>query len=242
MDDQETILNSSLNKEKTVNAVSTPDLKVVNPDCPMLNEGFYKENILDAKEFSRIVKAIECLIRRSEEYKTFIFLIKDEVGLKSCSVLRNVGEDEEVTIEIDHYPFSLYDICAAVVTKHIENHEAFNTYMVADEVMKLHFDFKVGVVPLSKTLHQLRHSGKIFIRLDQVAGNFMAFAKEYEKYIEPETLANFGKLVEMTHNNSPLSPDPNMLKVRSQDFGMDNKGLEFLSAPRALPVNKDSEK
>jgi len=211
------ILNTQIPTENSINV--THDAENSEVSGSVFKELFYRTEVLDGAEFTRLVKAIERMVRTSEEYSTFIYHVHNELGLKTCAVLGAVGSDDDnCTIEVDHYPFTLFDICATVVNRYIRTHTPFNTMMAAHEVMKLHYDMKVGFVCLSKTLHELRHKGKVFINLKQVCGDFMAFAQEYAQDIEPETVENLSKLMELSKNETPINPDPDFLAVRSQRF------------------------
>jgi len=220
MNDTDEIVNAKIPKEESINVDHKQDenLRIDNKEC-FFSESFYRTTVFDNKDFYKIVKACERMIRQSEEYKTFIFKINEILEETSCSVLGNISSGEDaVTIEIDHYPFTLFDICASVINKYIAEEKKFNSFMIAKEVMRLHFDMKVGVVPLSLTMHQLRHSGKIFINLKQVTGKYLDFAKEYGEHIDPETMTKFIKLLEMSRDNAPLSSDPEFLSINHQGF------------------------
>jgi len=222
MDEIQSITQASIPNKDAIKVDHENNSELEVKGQGFFSEKFYKLKILDGKEFTKIAKAIEKLIRTSEEYKTFIFNIFEDLNIHGCSILGNVGEDDDLaTIEIDHYPFTLYDIVAAVMNKHIETENKFNTFMIADEVMKLHYDMKVGIVPLSITMHQLRHSGKIFVNLKQVIGNYLQFAKEYEAYIDPDTIATLAKLMELSRDNAPISNDPRFLEIKAQHFYKD---------------------
>ena len=222
MDEIQSITQASIPNKDAIKVDHENNSELEVKGQGFFSEKFYKLKILDGKEFTKIAKAIEKLIRTSEEYKTFIFNIFEDLNIHGCSILGNVGEDDDLaTIEIDHYPFTLYDIVAAVMNKHIETENKFNTFMIADEVMKLHYDMKVGIVPLSITMHQLRHSGKIFVNLKQVIGNYLQFARDYESYIDPDTIATLAKLMELSRDNAPISNDPSFLEIKAQHFYKD---------------------
>ena len=240
MDDINTITQTSIPTDKTIKVDHENNASLEVKGQGFFSEKFYKTKILDGKEFTKIAKAIEKLIRTSEEYKTFIFNIFEDLSVTGCSILGNVGEDDDLaTIEIDHYPFTLYDIVAAVMNKHIETEMKFNTFMIADEVMRLHYEMKVGIVPLSITMHQLRHSGKIFVNLKQVIGNYLKFAEEYESYIDPDTIATLAKLMEMSRDNVPISNDPKFLEIKNQHFYKD--ALEAPTLAIEDITNKDKK-
>ena len=53
--------------------------------------------------------------------------------------------------------------------------------------MELHYNNKVGLIPLSKTMHEIIHnSNKIVIPLNMVYGDYAAFlaSPEYESYVD----------------------------------------------------------
>ena len=62
-----------------------------------------------------------------------------------------------------------------------------NDLLIADEVLLLHYENKVGLVPLSKTPHQMIHnSTKLMVPLTMVYGSYSDFLDEYEEWIPEE--------------------------------------------------------
>jgi len=216
MDPIEEIVSANIKVENPINVTHKDG--AVSGDY--FKEVFKREKILDSREYNTFIKSCEKMIRQSDEYKTFIYKVHNEFGgsgIQSCNILGMVT-GEEATLEVDHYPFTLYEICSAVTSKFIREHVPFNTFMVAEVVMKLHFDLKIGFTVLSKTVHQLRHSGKVFIPLSDVAGHFMEFFKEYKEDLEPETLTSFSKLIDMTKKGYKMNRDQSFLTVKHQDI------------------------
>jgi len=165
---------------------------------PYYVTAFYEEG-----EFTKFVKNIEKDIRKSDEYSSYLWNLRN-LGMESCSFLGNVN-DENATIEFHHYPFTLYDIVSTVVDKRLYNKEPTSTFLVAAEVLKLHFDNKIGLIPLSKTVHELVHAGEIFINLNQVFGNYQQFVNEYEKFIPLEAKNAYNKVIEASKNDVEYS-------------------------------------
>jgi hypothetical protein len=60
--------------------------------------------------------------------------------------------------------------------------------MVAKEVMSLHYKLVIGLIPLSETVHELAHSGRLFIPIDKVLGRYNLFVECYEPFCKPEQL------------------------------------------------------
>ena len=105
-----------------------------------------------------------------------------------------------------HEPFTLYDIVNTVLTKFQEEGKAINDLNIADEVMALHYENKVGLVPLSKTAHQIVHnSTKLMVPLNMCYGNYSQFLEEYEPYISDEMYDKLERKINMTENLTPES-------------------------------------
>jgi hypothetical protein len=156
--------------------------KTVSPECygTVL---FYPELENNQKEWKKLVFASEKLVRKSIECKNYIQYLKDELDLDSCHFLSNISIDQGVDIELHHYPFSLYDITEIVLRKRIAKGEVITSFAIANEVVALHYKGLIGLVPLSKTAHQLAHSGDLFIPLGAVFGGLKEFLESYGKFI-----------------------------------------------------------
>ena len=105
----------------------------------------------------------------AEEYRDYIAYLKEYVDMTHCAFFNNVenSQGSRVRIEIHHEPLTLYDIVKTVVNKHIDEGIPLNDFFIADEVMLLHYTNKVGLVPLSKSVHQIIHnSNELIIPLD----------------------------------------------------------------------------
>jgi hypothetical protein len=166
-------------------------------------EPFYTELFPNEKDFSTFVKAAEKVVRNSKEYKAYIGNLK-EIGLTNCAILNNI-DDEKAEIEFHHYPFTLYDIVSVVIDKRLDNNQPVSTFLVANEVMNLHFQNKVGLVPLSETVHQLVHDGEIFINYNQVFGYFDKFVEDYNKYLYSIDMETYNKLLASSQRNVKYS-------------------------------------
>lgn len=144
------------------------------------------------REKVKIIKEIERLVRGSLEYRDYIKFLKQNIDMNMCSFFAGVSRKngEKVRIEIHHEPFTLFDISQIVLEKHIdESPYAVNTYKMAEEVAKLHYQCSVGLIPISKTVHDLVHDGKLFIPLQNLYGFYVNFIEEYEPYIPNDILA-----------------------------------------------------
>ena len=102
--------------------------------------------------------------------------------------------------------------------------------------MKLHYEGKIGLVPLTKTAHELVHGGSIFIPLnkDYVFG-------DYEKLIEEY---NFSSDFMNTYNNvKKLSESENKVKTNKFEYRSIKVEMEEAKSPNMISVeNANSEK
>lgn len=145
----------------------------------------------------KMIKYIEGLVRRSYEYKKYIGYLKNELDLTSCSFLESIDvSDIAVSLEFHHHPFTLYDITEAVSKKMIDDipddeSRTISPFDIADIVTEEHFRHNIGLVPLTKTIHELAHSRAINIPLDKTYGEHSNFKNKYEKYLSPEALHTY---------------------------------------------------
>jgi hypothetical protein len=174
-------------------------------------EKYYIEEIFDGKEFNKIVKNIESKVRTSQEYSHYIGYLKNEIGLTNCVFLNNIS-DEMAEIEMHHYPFTLFDIVSIVLGYRLDNKDKVSTFLIVQEVLDLHYENLIGVVPLTKTVHELVHNGSIFINLKQVFGNVNEFVKRYESSLSEEYIKNFNYLIDLSEANTIYNED-NILKI-----------------------------
>lgn len=134
----------------------------------------------------KLIKTCEKYIRGSMEYKDYIAILKNERNMVYCAILPAVtkGNGKKYTIEIHHDPFTLYDIVDLEILRREEENEPLNTLAIAESVMALHYDGLVGLIPLSKTQHDLVKAYKVFIPLQQVFGDYSKLYEHYENIIE----------------------------------------------------------
>ena len=92
----------------------------------------------DETEMNKYIKRIEKMVRSSYEYRDYIKFLKDEIDMNKCAFFPNLSR-EDVSLEIHHAPFTLYDITAIVLNETRINDINATTFDVANKVMKLHF-------------------------------------------------------------------------------------------------------
>lgn len=138
-----------------------------------------------AKERRKFIATIEQMVRSSDEYKSYIKYLKDHFDMSHCEVFPGIisGNGKKYSIDIHHEPFYLAWIVDTVIRKRQDLQESLNPFMIADEVMDLHYKGWVGLIPLSKTAHELVHSDRIVIPLQYIYQRYDLFANEYDIWI-----------------------------------------------------------
>jgi hypothetical protein len=130
-----------------------------------------------------IVESSEKHVRTSTEYRQWIATLHQDIGLNRCAVLGNISSNDAVSIEMHHFPLSLFDLCWGVAGRQKNDAGRFSSATIADEVLGLHFTFNVGVVPLCTTIHQLHHSDKLPLSLQMTWGNWQSTYQALAPYV-----------------------------------------------------------
>ena len=157
---------------------------------------FWEGTLDDFKKFEKMLKSAVVLVRSSPEYRKYIKYLREEFDMAECSLLRGITTDN-ASIEVHHYPFTLFDITEIVALYMKANHIDFTIFDLAERVCKLHYQNKVGLVALSSTVHELAHSGAVFIPLKNVFGDVRSFCYEYNSGMNGDHLEKIKSLVDL---------------------------------------------
>ena len=216
MIDPNNIIVQNNNLSNTINIVNLNDFEYINP-----------YDLSDDKDYKRFCKDIEKIIRNSFEYKVFIRYLKENFNMDKCAFLQ-VGneEDPSVRIELHHCPYSLYDIVNIVYRKMSNNNEFISVWSVAEQVLKLHYQLLVGLIPVSETVHQLIHSGRLFVPLNKVFGRYKLFTDIYYPYIDHEMIDSLRMAERATEENSSVG-DTTILNTNKINFNITDKRYQL---------------
>lgn len=163
----------------------------------------YSVSISSAKDKDKFIKRVETIARASMEYRDYINFLRENVDMNQCAFFNNISAEKNrrIKIELHHEPFTLYDISSVIIDKWIDSGEKLNDLLIADEVMEVHYNNMVGLVPLSKTIHQVVHnSNKLIIPLTICYGAYKEFLEVYEKWIPEEFYIKLEKKIAETNN------------------------------------------
>ena len=162
----------------------------------------YWVSLQNNKERNKYIDRIEKIIRSSLEYKDYINFLKENVGLNSCIFFNHISSGKKhVSVDMHHEPFTLYDYVNVVLKKYEEEGIPLDDLDIADEVMRLHYENAVGLVPLTKTAHEMVHnSDKLQVPITMCYGSYSNFLNEYADYIPDEMYAKLQKKIDFAKN------------------------------------------
>lgn len=152
---------------------------------------FYEDLDFENEKFKvKFIKDIERIIRTSLEYRNYIKFLKTDAELTMCTVMNRLPEDlmGRITLEMHHCPLTLFDLVDTVLNKYVVTNTTFTRISIANEVMDLHYAGWIGLVPLTKTMHQLVHSGTKVVHPADVFGDYSKFINVYSPFMEEDTL------------------------------------------------------
>ena len=178
--------------------LDTPPTVIEMHDIPEYN--LYDFDLNDEKSFKKYIQTVEKTVRSSYEYKALIQYLREYMDMNQCAFYQNVNNTDttKVHIEIHHEPLSLYDISLIVYNKRVAFNEPLDEEYVSKEVMYLHYNLMVGLIPLAETVHQLVHAQYLFVPTTAVLGKYKEFVDRYQPYMLPEQLEVLEHIEEAT--------------------------------------------
>ena len=178
--------------------LDAPPLTITMDEIPDYN--LYDFDLNDEKSFKKYIQTVEKVVRSSFEYKEMISYLREYMDMNQCAFYKNINNSDStrIKIEIHHEPLSLYDIVLIVYNKRIAFNEPLDEEYVAKEVMYLHYNLMVGLIPLAETVHELVHASYLFVPTDAVLGKYREFVERYKPYMLPEQLETLEHIEEAT--------------------------------------------
>lgn len=187
----------------TMNHVDPIDFNVIRiPSLPVYDREDY--DFYDDKDIDKYIKDVERVARNSFEYHRFIKFLRTRLDMNKCSFYENVsnrfGDTDcfKIKIHIHHDPFTLYEIAKIVYLKRAKRHENLDEQLTACEVMLLHYNLLVGLIPLAETVHELVHNQYLFVPTTSVFGFYRDFMEMYDEYIDQELKDKIERLEEFS--------------------------------------------
>jgi hypothetical protein len=217
MIDPDAIALQRANLDPNINIKEIPTMQEMSP-----------YNLMDDKDYKKYIKDVKSVVRKSYEYRQYINYLRDNMDMDKCAFLYGVSNHDgfDIKIEIHHYPFSLEDIVEIVVRKRQFYQEDMSVFMVAKEVMSLHYKMMIGLIPLSETVHELNHNHRLFIPIDKVMGRYRLFVETYKQFITPEQLETLSRIEEYTMKHSDIN-DSTIIEQNRITYRIDNPNYQL---------------
>jgi len=177
--------------------------KYVNSD--VVEPLFYTTDVFE-KEREKIsfIKKVESVIRKAIEYNALMHYIKDELKLDNCAVFSAINS-KDVLLEIHHAPFTLFDIVETMLNKRLDLNIPITSLSLAEEVLILHYGGEIGLIQVSKTVHDLMHSGKISPEPNQIIGDVHAFYTKNKVFLSEAAEEKYLRFKDKTEDKFVLS-------------------------------------
>ena len=167
--------------------------------------GLKIRNFENEADYKRFLKNVEMLIRRCNEYKLWRNYIIDVLQINTCMITNE--SIDQVTIEVHHHIPSMFTLVSALVNKHIEEHEDFCTFDIAQEAIELHFKNKIGYVTLLRSIHEKFHNGYLTVPIDMVKGDFNHFIEKYSKFLDEGDIDTIQSRLAVNETNCSWAKD-----------------------------------
>lgn len=165
-------------------------------------------DLSDEKSKIAFVKYIEKLVRGSFEYGIMVDFLREKIDMTYCAYFKKVNSKiNGIRIEVHHEPFTLYDIAYIVLKMFIDEGYPLDPAVIAEEVNYTHFIGRVGLIPLSKTVHELVHVGQIFVPINHVFGDIEGFYRKYAKYMTVQQKEILAKSIKLSDKLSEGIPE-----------------------------------
>ena len=138
------------------------------------------------RERDKFIKTCEAYIRKSREYTRYVKFLKANMDMNHCAVLPKIvqGNGKKYSIDIHHEPFELYKIVDLEIMRREAEEEPLTISEIAKVVVRMHYEGIIGLIPLSKTQHELIDAHKVFIPLQHIYQDYHVFFERYQEYIE----------------------------------------------------------
>ena len=179
------------------------------------------------KQRVKLIKTIERLVRVCIDYRDLISYLRNYIDMNQCEFFSNFKAGKRKgMIEIHHSPFDLFTIVDVVMTRMEKKEGYISELVVADRVLRMHYEGLIGLIPLSITCHELVHDGKLIVPLNCVYGRFSEFTNEYYDELGEDRLEMLAENIKLT--KSLKRSDFNILNVQYVYTSIDGFNLPQL--------------
>lgn len=185
------------------------------------------EEDLDKKLYSYLKR----MCRGSYEYKEYIKYFKEVLENTKCKVFGIDITEVPVSIEVHHTPFSMESIVSAVAMKMYDLEGVpLDPKHISERVMRLHYDGKIGLIPLTSTIHEAVHSNTIHIKPSDIFGDYHSFFRDYEEYLSEDAIDHYNNVISLSDEQVDMYNKEKLKRVISEYnivYEEDDDGLKY---------------
>lgn len=137
------------------------------------------------------IRAVEKIVRNSYEYRKYLGDKRENCNENSCAYLKDFDfSKKKASLELHHVIFlaDLVEIAYNVLLD--EGNKFITTTQVSDLVLSWHYENIIPYIFLSKTFHELYHSGQYNFNSSDVKGNYREFIERYNQYFSERVKEN----------------------------------------------------
>ena len=167
----------------------------------------------DTKAKIKYIKYLEKMARGSQELRWYINFLKENTDMEKCRIISGVSSTE-ASIELHHFPFSLFDITRIILDDALANEENISSFELIGRVVKEHYAGNIGLIPLCSTAHELAHAGKITLSLVSVKGNWKNFVDKYWKSLWEDDIKSLKFLINASSNKGLEQENFRKLRIK----------------------------
>ena len=174
----------------------------------------------DDRARTNFIKQVVNLIRRSQEYGRYRKYLLEHVELNSCSILSNLSDEEAVTagLELHHYPLTLFDCVELALGEALQGGQIrVTTFALANHVLAAHWRGHVGLVPLTKTLHEAAHALQITLDPRSVYGNWQVYLDQHRMGLTEHLVDRLRAIIQSWQSDEVRQATMNALTVERLD-------------------------
>lgn len=199
---------------------------------------FYGETLEDEKGRVDFIRGVERLVRHCIEMKRYRVFLSENLDMGRCSVLTGLSEEDcaAAGVELHHHPLTLFDVVELVLGQMEADGDRLTSLSVAQRVMAEHWLGRVGLVPLTKSLHEMVHAGQLHIDPRMVYGDWAGLLDSYRSGITEHLAAKLRAEAATWGNPALAASNAALLEVLPQRWAVNPPtAARMLEGPSATP-------
>ena len=158
--------------------ISTVDKNQLHSDSSPFTLTLRINEFVDEREFKKYIKCVESQVRNSVEYRMWTSYIRETLGQYTCALTGEIHS--QTSVDIHHHPVALYSIVKAIINKYLGSGKDFCSFDISTDVIELHYQNRVGYIPIVSSLHEKFHNGFLQIPMELIYGDWKYITYQYE--------------------------------------------------------------